>query len=71
LLPAGFDHAGDLPLAGQRSEANTADAELADVAAGPPAPLTAMVFAYLKFRFLLLFIHQTKLCHACLLITAF
>jgi len=34
-LPAGFSNTGDLPLGGQISEANPADAELADEGAWP------------------------------------
>src|ERR687891_1708850 len=43
--PAGLDHAGDLALEGQLTEAQAAHLELPQIPAGPPAQLAAAVAA--------------------------
>ena len=42
-LPAGFSHAGDLALIRQLTEADTADAVVAEVSVGAAADLAAVV----------------------------
>jgi hypothetical protein len=45
LLPAGLDHAGDQSLQGHVAEANTANAEAAQVSPRAPAQVAAVILA--------------------------
>src|SRR5262249_46343901 len=50
LLPARLDHARDLSGERELAEADAAHLELAEVAAGPPAPAAARVLADRELR---------------------
>jgi hypothetical protein len=52
-LPAGFFYAGNLPFIRQFTEANPAEAELAQDGVRPSAPLTPVVGSHFEFRFAL------------------
>jgi hypothetical protein len=47
-LPASLDHTGDLAIQGELPEAQTADAELAQVSARPPAAPAAVAMPALE-----------------------
>lgn len=52
VLPAGLDHAGDLPGKGQQAEADTAQVKLADISTGTATAETTVPMAAFKLRFL-------------------
>src|SRR5690606_40368337 len=62
--PARLADPGDLPLQGHLSEADPADAELADEGARPAAPLAAVVAAHLELGLALGLLDQRLLRHA-------
>src|SRR5262245_29352939 len=63
LLPARLDHARDLALEGELSEADAAGLELPQVPAGPAAQLAAVVRARLELGRALLLHDQRRLRH--------
>jgi hypothetical protein len=62
-LPAGLDDAGDLPLARQAPEANTAHSKTPQKSPGTAAKVAAVVGPDLKLGLLFLLINQTFLRH--------
>jgi hypothetical protein len=62
-LPAGFLNAGDLTLVSKLAEADTANAEFAEIAVRSTTNLAAVVFSCGEFLFSLLLNFHRSLCH--------
>ena len=62
-LPAGFLNAGDLTLVSKLAEADTANAEFAEIAVRSTTNLAAVVFSCGEFLLLLLFEYHCFLSH--------
>src|SRR5262249_23572315 len=62
-LPGGLHYAGDLSLERQRTEAQTADAKLAQIGTGAAAQFAAVVLAGRKLRLASVFYSFCSRCH--------